>query len=303
MKILVTGGRGNVGTPLVKELRDRGNDVWTIDLVHGHEPQHARVDVGEYRQLHEYLKGSPLFDMVYAAAGEFGRHNGEMAFEQVWRTNAVGTKNMLMLQRDYRYKMVFFSSSEIYGDYRGTMYESVPLDYPLRQLNDYAISKWASELMVLNDSERYNLDNVRVRLFNTYGREYYNEYRSVIARFCYYALHYLPYTVHLGHTRSFSYIDDTVNALANITTAFVPGDVYNIGDETQYSIKDISEMIHKECGTGGSLVHYEGEEELTTTNKVINNHQAKTRLGYKQSVTLEEGIKRTVAWMSKVYGK
>ncbi len=302
MKILVTGGRGTVGTKLVEELRARNHDVWTIDTAHGHEAQHARVDVGEYRQLLEFGLGG--FDLVYHLAAEFGRHNGESFYEQCWKTNVIGTRNMLEFQREYLFRMVFFSSSEIYGDFHGEMHESTPIDYPMFQMNDYAISKWANELQILNMSERYNLKNVRVRLFNTYGPgEYYNEYRSVVARFCYYALHGMPYTVHLGHKRSFSYVDDTVNALVNIINSFVPGDVYNIGDSKQYDIKYVSDLIHKECGTVGSLVQYEDKEELTTIEKAINNHQAQTRLDYHPSVSFEEGIHRTVSWMRQVYGK
>ncbi len=302
MKILVTGGRGTVGTPLVKELRTRGHKVWTIDLAHSHELEHARVDVGEYRQLRDFWRDD--FELVYHLAAEFGRHNGQNYYEQMWRTNAIGTRNMLEFQREYGFKMVFFSSSEIYGDFGKEMHESVPLDHPLAQLNDYAMSKWVNELQIINDSQQFDLKNVRVRLFNTYGPgEYYNDYRSVIARFCYYALHAMPYTVHLGHKRSFSYINDTVNAIANIANSFIPGDVYNIGSSDQYDIKYVSDLIHKECGTGGSLLQYEDKEELTTTEKAINNRQARMRLGYKQSVTLEEGIRRTVEWMRQVYGK
>lgn len=304
MKILVTGGCGTIGTPLVKELRKRDHDVWTIDLAHSHELFHRRVDVGEYRQLREFWPGQKPFDLVYHLAAEFGRHNGDDYYEQCWKTNAIGTRNMLEFQHEYGFKMVFFSSSEIYGDFRGEMHESTPLDYPMFQMNDYAISKWANELQILNMSERHNLQNVRVRLFNTYGPgEYYNEYRSVIARFCYYALHAMPYTVHLGHKRSFSYIDDTVNALANISKAFVSGDIYNIGDSAQYDIEYVSGLIHEECGTGGSLVQYKDKEALTTTEKAINNNEARTRLGYMPSVSLEEGIHNTVEWMRQVYGK
>ena len=51
MKILVTGGLGVVGTPLVQELRDRGHQVWVCDLQHSHEPNYIRYDVGRFRQV------------------------------------------------------------------------------------------------------------------------------------------------------------------------------------------------------------------------------------------------------------
>ena len=303
MKILVTGGLGTVGTPLVNELRSRGNSIWVCDLSHTHYEQYTRCDISEYRQLERIILVHK-FDFVFNLAAEFGRWNGELAYENLWSTNVIGMKHLLRLQNKYRFRLVHFSSSEIYGDFRGEMYESVPLDHPLLPLNDYAMTKLVNEWQIRNESILNGTETVVVRLFNTYGPgEFFTPYRSVIARFCYYALHSKPYTVHLGHKRSFSYIDDTVNSIANIVTSFVPGDVYNIGDSTQYSIKDVSDLIQKECGIVSSLVNYEDKEELTTTEKMINNHQARTRLGYKQSVSLEEGIAHTVAWMRQVYGK
>jgi dTDP-glucose 4,6-dehydratase len=304
MKILVTGGRGTVGTPLVKLLRDRGNSVSTIDTAHSHEPQHARVDVSEYRQLKDYFDSSHRFDMVYHAAAEFGRHNGDQYYETCWKTNAIGTRHMLELQKSFGFKMVFFSSSEIYGDYEGTMIESLPMHAALHQMNDYAMSKWVNEMQIVNMTQRHNLQTVRVRLFNTYGPgEYYNEYRSVVARFSYYALHAMPYTVHLDHKRSFSYIDDTVRALANIAINFHPGEVYNIGSIYQYDIKDVSEMIHDACGTGGRFVKYEDKEQLTTTEKKVDNRLSREHLDYWPTLPLEQGIRRTVEWMRQIYGR
>jgi len=304
MNILVTGGRGVLGVPLTKELRRRGHDVWSIDLMHSNEFLHNRVDVGEYRQLEQYFMDSKGFEFVYHTAGEFGRNNGELMYESAWRTNTVGTKNMLALQRDFGYRMVFFSSSEIYGDYTGVMSEDVPMQYPIRQLNDYAISKWASEMQILNDSERYDLENIRVRLFNTYGPgEFYTPYRSVIARFVYSALHNMPYTVHLGHKRSFSYIMDTVNTLSNISEHFHPGECYNIGSTTQYPIEEISEIILHSVGIDDSMVTYSGKEALTTTEKNVDISKAIKDLGHELTMDIETGIEKTVEWMRQVYDK
>ena len=74
-----------------------------------------RCDVAAYRQLEEMFTYSPSFDYVYHTAAEFGRWNGEDFYEQLWRTNVIGTKNILRMQEKYRFKLVFFSSSEVYG--------------------------------------------------------------------------------------------------------------------------------------------------------------------------------------------
>src|SRR5216117_1891266 len=122
MLILVTGGLGAVGTYLVKELRSRGHDTWINDRSHYHDPKYLRGDVGDYREL-ERVVTRQKFDVVYHLAAEFGRWNGEDFYETMWRSNVVGTKNLLRLQEKHGFRQVFFSSSEVYGDYEGTMGE------------------------------------------------------------------------------------------------------------------------------------------------------------------------------------
>ena len=222
-KILVTGGLGVVGTPLVEELRRRGNEVWVCDLSHNHHANYIRCDISEYRQL-ENIFDKHQFDYVYNLAAEFGRWNGEDFYEKVWKSNAVGCKNVIRFQEKYKFKLIHFSSSEVYGDYDDVMYEKVMDEKPIKQMNDYAISKWVNEMQIKNSELMFGTETVRVRLFNTYGPgEYFSSYRSVICMFCYKALHDMPYTVYTGHHRTNTYIDDCVNALANICINFKAG--------------------------------------------------------------------------------
>ena len=66
-------------------------------------------------------------------------------------------------------------------------------EFEIKQMNDYAISKWTNEMQIKNHEIMYNSDNVVVRLFNTYGPgEAYHPYRSVNAKFCYHAINNLP---------------------------------------------------------------------------------------------------------------
>ncbi|HQE19325.1 MAG TPA: NAD(P)-dependent oxidoreductase, partial [Aggregatilineales bacterium] len=118
MRILVTGGLGAVGAPLTRELRRRGHEVWVADRVHAEGPNYLRCDVGMYRQV-ERLFEDRTFDLVYHLAAEFGRWNGEDFYETLWQSNAIGTKNILRMQEKYGFRMVFTSSSEVYGDYEG----------------------------------------------------------------------------------------------------------------------------------------------------------------------------------------
>lgn len=313
MKILVTGGLGAVGSYLVRELRGRGNEVWIADLPHHHDPHYVRCDVGEFRQVEQvftgggwsngYVREPKSFDFVYHLAAEFGRWNGEDYYEKVWQTNAVGTKNVLRMQEKMGFGAVYFSSSEVYGDHDGLMAEEVLDNLPIKQMNDYAISKWVNELQVLNSAAMHDTQSVRVRLFNTYGPgEPYSPYRSVICMFCYRALHEIPFTVYRGHHRTSTYIEDMSRTLANIHERFHPGEVYNIGGLDYHDIETVAELVIKYTGCSPSLATYADPEPFTTLSKKVDCAKAVEHLNHKSTMPLEEGIKRTVAWMREFYG-
>ena len=302
MKILVTGGLGTVGRPLVKELQTRGHEVQFCDLSHNHDPQYSRCDVSKFRQI-EQVVAQGDFEYVYHLAAEFGRWNGEDYYENLWLTNVVGTKNLIRLQEKFRFRMIFFSSSEVYGDWSDIMTEDVMDNHEVKQLNDYAMTKWVSEQQVLNSAAMEQTETVRVRLFNTYGPgEYYSPYRSVVCRFIYSALHDLPYTVYLNHHRSSTYVDDVVRTLSNIVDSFKVGEIYNIGGSDYHDIKQLSELILDYIGKADDLVDYKEAEPFTTKDKKVDVTKAERDLGHEARISLQEGIPLTIDWMSDVYG-
>ena len=313
--ILVTGGLGAVGSFLTQELRSRGHNVFVCDLRHHNNPQYARCDVGQFHQVERLWTGggwqngySPegwKFDVVYHLAAEFGRWNGEDYYENLWQTNAIGTKNILRMQEKEGFQAIYFSSSEVYGDYQGVMSEDVMDKVEIRQMNDYAISKWVNEMQVSNSAEQFNTESVRVRLFNTYGPgEPYSPYRSVICLFCYRALHNIPYTVYRGHHRTSTYITDMARTLANIVDNFRSGEVYNIGGEDYHTIEEVSEIILRlldKKDLESQLVTFQDSEAMTTLKKLVDCSKAKRDLQHKTLVRLEEGIANTLTWMKQFY--
>ena len=314
MRTLVTGGLGTVGAGLIQELRSRGHYVASCDLAHQADevgfslgtdvevPTYARCDVGEFRQIERVFDQLGPFDYVYHCAAEFGRWNGEDFYDTLWRTNAVGTKNIIRLQERLGFRLVHFSSSEVYGDWPDTMVETVMDDYEIKQLNDYAMSKWVNEMQVRNSRIQYQTDSVVVRLFNTYGPgEYYSPYRSVNCRFLYCALHGLPWTVFRGHSRTSTYLADTVRTLANISENFRAGETYNIGGNHMHSIEELSDVILKVTGADTSLVRYKESEILPTKVKKVDVSKSIRALGHQNSVSLEEGIRLTCEWMRDAY--
>jgi dTDP-glucose 4,6-dehydratase len=302
-KILVTGGSGFIGSNLVRELEKRGHEVWVCDLMHSCEPNYVRCDIGKFRQV-EHLFEEHSFDFVCHAAAEYGRWNGEDYYENVWLTNAVGTKNILRMQEKKRFRMIFFGSAEVYGDYDGVMSEDVMDRIPIRQMNDYAISKWVNELQIINSATMFGTETVRVRLFNLYGPgEHYTPYRGWIPKFIFKALHNEPYTVYLGHKRTLEYVEDICRTLANIIDNFEAGEVYNLGGDTQYEIKYVSDLILKCLDKDDSNVTYREAEPFTTKIKTPDSSKARKDLDFSLTVSAEEGIPRTVEWFRKLYQK
>ena len=301
VKVLVTGGKGFIGSNLVKELQRRGHEVWACDLTHSEMKNYVRCDVSKFRQVERMFEDYD-FEYVYHAAAEYGRWNGEDFYENLWVTNAVGTKNLIRIQEKKHFRMVFFSSAEVYGDYDGVMSEDVMDRIPIKQMNDYAISKWVGELQVLNSAEMFGTETVRIRPFNVYGPgEHYTPYRGFIPKFMYLALHDKPYTVYLGHKRTLEYVEDFCRAISNIIDNFKPGEVYNLGGDRQYEVKYVSDLILKSLGKDDSKVTYKESEPFTTRIKTPDSTKAKRDLGFRITVPAEEGIPKTIEWFKAVY--
>jgi dTDP-glucose 4,6-dehydratase len=304
--ILVTGGAGFIGTNLVNLLKKRGYHVFSIDLMNTERENYRRVDVANYRQLEKIIEEQKI-DYVYHLAAEYGRWNGENYFENLWKTNCIGTKNLLNIQSNKKFRLVFFSSAEVYGDFTGTMTEDVMKDNAIKdtyQMNDYAITKWAGELMCLNADKMFNNEIVRVRPVNCYGpNEHYTPYRGFIPKFIYHALNRIPYTVYKGHKRIIDYVEDSCNTWGNIIDNFIPGEVYNVGGrlEWEQSINEYSDLVLDAIGIDDSIVTYKGSEPHTTKIKTIDCSKAIKDLGHSPKIHPKEGIRRTVEWMKWYY--
>lgn len=313
-RILVTGSKGVVGSYLVPMLRERGHEVVGIDLAHAdgevgwqHEMSagplsYARCDVGNFRELERVFEAAGPFDFVYHAAAEFGRWNGEDYYDRVWHSNAIGTKNIIRLQEKLRFKLIHFSSSEVYGDYEDVMKEDVMDTTEIKQMNDYALSKWVNEQQIRNSRIQFGTESVIVRLFNTYGPgEWYHPYRSVNAKFCYHALVGRPVTVYKGHFRTSTYLEDTCRTIANIADNFKAGEAYNIGGLEYHDIETLAKTIWDYTKADPSLITYADNEVLTTKSKKVDIEKAVKDLDHKMTVSLDEGVKRTIDWMREYY--
>lgn len=298
-RILITGSLGTIGVPLTFELADRGHAVFGCDLAHtGREKDtYMRCDVADYRQLERvFAEYQPEF--VFHLAAEFGRHNGNRHFEQVWRTNLIGTHNVLTLCEAFGTKLIFASTSEIYGECDVEwLTEDLSETIPLRQPNEYALSKWANEQQIMNFTRLHDVEAVRLRFFNLYGPgENYHPFRSVVSLFCHRAVNSIPWEVYDGYSRTFMYVTDFIPTLANAMDA-KHGSVYNIGGEDYRSVRELSDLVLRETGADPDLVTYLSEDVHNVKSKRPDNSRARKDLGHDPKVTLEEGVPLTLEWM------
>jgi dTDP-glucose 4,6-dehydratase len=301
-KVLITGGLGFIGLNMRAELRNRGHDVWTCDLQHSEDRKNIRCDISKYRQVKRLFE-EHHFEYVYHAAAEYGRWNGELYYENLWNTNVVGTKNMLKLQEKKNFRMIFFGSAEVYGDYDDVMVEEVMDRLPIRQMNDYALTKWVNELQILNSTSQFGTETVRIRLFNVYGPwEHYTPYRGFIPKFIYKAMHDEPYTVYRHHERTVEYIEDICRTLGQLLENFKPGQVYNLGGDEHYEIQYVSDLILQSLNKDDSKVTYKETEPFTTRIKKPDSSKAKKDLNFKLLVPIERGITQTIEWFKEAYG-
>jgi len=313
-KILITGNKGVVGSYLTEMLAKKGHSIFGIDLYHGvgeigwehrmseRRFNYARCDVADFRQIERVFKKVGPFDFVYHTAAEFGRWNGEDYYEQLWRSNVIGTKNIIRLQEKYGFKLIHFSSSEVYGDFKGIMKEKVMDEVEIKQLNDYAMSKWVNEMQIKNSAIQHDTKTVIVRLFNTYGPgEWYHPYRSVNCKFCYHALMGWPIVVYKNHLRTSIFLKDSCRTLCNIIDNFKTGQVYNIGGLKRHSIETLANIVWKVTDADKKLIRYENSEVLTTKSKKVDISKAVKDLDHKLTTSLNEGIKKTIDWMKKYY--
>ena len=303
-KILVTAGTGTLEIPLVSMLKDLGNEVFTCSPFHMAEKNHIRCDISEFRETEKLFDQVKDVDLVYHLAAEFGRNNGEDFYEQLWKTNVIGTKNIIRIQEKLKFKMIFSSSSEIYGELPdgATYTEDISKTHPLRHFNDYAMSKWVNEQQIRNSIEQNGTETMILRFFNAYGPgEYYHSYRSVVCLFIYRALFNLPMTVYRGYHRVFQYVDDMITTVAKSYNHFKSNEIYNIGGREYTSTEELADKIFTILDKPKSNVEYIPKEKANVTNKKPDISKAIKYLGHDPSTVLDQGLPKTIDWMKKVY--
>jgi len=307
MKYLVTGGAGFIGSNIAEALVKRGDSVRVFDnLSTGNKANLAAI----WNRI-EFVKGD-LRKPADVAKAMRGIHIvfHEAALRSVPRSvddpsstndvNITGTLNLLNAARKAKVKrLVYASSSSLYGDNR--VYPQVET-MRASPLSPYAVAKVTGEYYCVVFAKTFGLETVSLRYFNVFGPRQHPEsqYAAVIPKFMESAKAGEPLDVHWDgkQSRDFTYIDNVVEA--NLLAAKKPGiggEFFNIACGTSHSLLDIVQEL--EHLSGRKLVRRHHPMRAGDVRKTwADISKARRLMGYKPTIGLEEGLRRTWAWFN-----
>lgn len=301
MKILVTGGAGNVGGALVQKLiEDKNNFVIVVDnLSTGYLSKlpsneftnwkFIKADVNNYNEISSIIQ-SHNFDYVFHFAAVVGvirtQENPVSVLDDI-----SGIKHILDLSKNSTVKHVYFSSSsEVYG-------EPVELPQhehrtPLNSRVPYAVVKNVGECFFRSYQQEFGLPYTIFRFFNTYGPNQSTDF--VVSKFLASALKNQDITIYGdgSQTRTFTYVDDTVDTCITIMNKqLLVNDVVNIGSDKLMSVLELAQLVIKMANSKSKIIHLEPLKEGDMTRRQPDNSKMKSILG-RDLISIEEGIKR-----------
>ena len=309
---LVTGAGGFIGSHLVEALVAQGAQVRAFVRYN------SRGDPGLLRLL-----PPEIFSRIEVIAGDLRDPQAvRLAVEgcqavfhlgalisipysylhplEVAEANFMGTLNVLTACRDLGVeRLIHTSTSEVYGTAR-----QVPIseEHPLQGQSPYSASKIGADKMVESFYCTYNLPVVTMRPFNTYGPR--QSARAVIPTIITQAL--TRSTIRLGSldtTRDFTFVDDTVAGfILAAGTARVEGRVYNLGVGEEIRIGDLARMVIRKIGRPVKIVvdpERLRPEKSEILRLISDNRLAREQLGWQPGVPLDQGLDRTIDWISR----
>jgi UDP-glucose 4-epimerase len=314
MRVLITGGAGFVGSHLAEALLARGDEVFIIDNLSTGSMEnivHLKSDP-RFHYTIETVANEPVLaelidrcDIVVHLAAAVGV---KLIVEQpvhTIETNVHGTEVVLKHANKKKKLVLIASTSEVYGKSTDVPFHEnadLVLGPTTKHRWAYACSKMIDEFLALAYWKERKLPVIVVRLFNTVGPRQTGQYGMVIPNFVRQALAGEPITVFGdgSQSRSFTYVGDVVRAmLALINEPRAIGQVFNIGNGDEITIRDLAVKVKAMTGSASDIVTipydqaYEaGFEDMP--RRVPDISRIRELIGYEPTVELEETLTRVI---------
>ncbi len=316
MKLLLTGGAGFVGSHLADRLLDMGHTVAVLD----------NLSTGAMENI-AHLKGRPRFsytidsvtngsllaelidpaDVVFHLAAAVGVKLIVERPVHTIETNVHGTEVVLEHANKKKKKVFIASTSEVYGKSTDVPFHEdadLVLGATHKHRWAYACSKLIDEFLALAYWKEHQLPVVIVRLFNTVGPRQTGQYGMVLPTFVRQAMAGEPITVFGDGTqsRSFTYVGDVVDALVKLLDEpKAVGQVLNIGNPQEVSIRELAERVRGLANSSSSIVTIPYDEAYEAgfedmPRRVPDISRIRSLIGFEPRVPLDDIIRHVIEY-------
>ena len=308
--VLVTGAGGFIGSRLCEKLIEGGSsvrafvrytsraEIGLLKLLPKEVLEKIEIIRGDLRDFSAVEQAAKGTDTVFHLGALISIPYSYVHPVETVQTNVIGTMNILEACRKVGAKLVHTSTSEVYGT---ALRVPIDEDHPLQGQSPYSASKIGADKLVESYYRSFNVRSITIRPFNTYGPGQSN--RAVIPTIITQAL--AGNVVRLGNLdaiRDFTYLDDTVEGFLLAGQAGLwDGETYNLGSGQEISIGDIAELIFKIMGKQPVIQVEQSRlrpEKSEVLRLISDNQKVKAALGWQPNVGMEEGLRRTIEWIS-----
>jgi NAD dependent epimerase/dehydratase len=308
--VFVTGAGGFIASHLVEALAEAGagvrafvrynsrGDTGLLRSLPRETFEKLEVVAGDLRDLAAMQEAMRGIEVVFHLGALIAIPYSYVHPAEVVETNVIGTLNVLLAGRECGVRrMVHTSTSEVYGTAL-----RVPIDegHPLQGQSPYSASKIGADKIAESFYRSFDLPVVTVRPFNTYGPR--QSARAVIPTIISQAL--TQDLIRLGNLearRDLTYVADTVEGFLRAgEKAGVEGETFNLGTGQEVSIGELAGEILRQVGRGVQIEVDPARlrpEKSEVQRLLSDNRLASERLGWQPQVGLQEGLRRTIAWM------
>ena len=299
MKYVVTGGAGFIGSHLTEKLIKQGGVVTVLDNLNTGKEKNLEL----IKEKIEFVKGSILdtklleeitknVDGVFHQAALASVQDSFTKPDEYYDVNVNGTENVFKLSKKHDFKVVYASSSSVYGN---------PTRIPTKEsddknpINPYAETKLKAEELATQYS-KMGVSVIGLRYFNVFGKRQSKEYAGVIKLFLEQIRNELPPKINGNgiQSRDFVHVDDVVNANIMSMNSDVTHEFFNVGTNSSITVRDLAKTVIEASGLDIEPIFGPGlEGDVDKT--IANIDLIKQKIGWKPSVMLVDWLKEIIS--------